>query len=331
MNNLLTSSHFKAIVAVTIILLMVFAMMPVQADAATAKYSAGTPGYGVDGKVKIGDGYFWTESNSDYTKSTLYYSAKKSTKSKKVKLASYNNDEYHMDGRILYNGSKVYYATWNLAANGYEFTDSTKVRIHSVSDTGKNRKTVKSIAVKDYAGYITLLKVYNGRLFFSRSGSDPDGNPVDKLCSMSLETKKISTHDKNFPVEPLENNSGSSRYIYGHSFAGGDYIAVFDCTTKKLIRTIEGASRPVAGSSSLIYRVLDWYTGGYTFYKSSLSGKDPQVILELGSNTTIDLCTSSKIYYGEYTDQYRYYVYTIKDGSTKELSESEYGEAVDWY
>ena len=329
--KILSSRHIKAIIAVTIIVLMVFACIPAPAEAASAKYSAGIPGYGVNDKTKIGDGYFWFQSSKDQTAKILYYSAKKSANSKKVKLASYSNDEYHMGGRILYNGSKVYYYTYNLAANNYDHTADNKVRIHSVSDTGKNRKTVKTFSTKGFDTALCLLKVYNGRLYFSRTDITPDTGETDyRLCSMSLETKKVTTHKKDFPVDHKDNVSGSSRYIYGYSFTDGG-IKVFDCKTKKVVRTIEGED-PVAGSSYMIYRAYNAETSSYDFYKASVSGKNPELILELPSNASSDLYTTSKIYFMDYTfGAPTYYVYHIKDNNQEMMTEADYAEAVGWY
>lgn len=323
MKYIFNAKYVKMIAALTVILLILATMIPAQAQAAEAKWYKGQPGYASDCKVKIGGGYFWYEYEytEDSTITVLRYSAKKSGNG--VKLASIDSSSMY-GNTVMFNGSKVYYTTMT---DPFSVDDSgkIKIKIHSVSKTGKNRKTLKTITASDNCLNTTLLNVYNGRLYFTRYNLNWEGEVTEgKLFSMNMsgDSYKVIRHSSEFPYADA---AGNSRYIYAKAGNGEYYgqsnpLKVFDCKEKKVIRTIKNVYKYVCSGGKLYYAVTAEEGGVKAIYSASASGKDKKKVLELGSKYRYGNLFKDSVYYYA-SEGGVYFKYYLKDGTSVEIDE----------
>ena len=323
MKRILNLKNVKMAVALALMILLVAALIPAPVQAAEVKWYRGEPGYAFENKTKIGDGYFWYEYEygDDSTKTILRYSAQKSGKG--VKLASMEYP-YYFGENILFNGTKVYYTTYD-----YERGDeSSKFRIHSVSKTGKNKVTLKTLTVKDGCGYTELLGVYNGRVYFTRFDKDwEDNKTAGKLCSMKMtkdaKTGKylVSTVNKDFPH--ADSRGAGSRYIYAQPTY--DTIKIFDCKTSEVIRTVKDAGEFYIGSNYIYYKKYD-ENGTPVLIQTSLTGKNKTVVKKFKNSSYAAVRKTGKMYYNEYNDagEAKFYEYNIAKKTAVEISENEF-------
>ncbi len=321
MGNVLNLKSVKMITALALMILLVAALIPAPVQAAEAKWYKGTPGYSADSKVKIGDGYFWYdyEYGEDSSKTILCYSAKKSGKTVKLSSMDYN---YSFGKTIMFNGSKIYYTTENYLCGG----DPVKVRIHSVSKTGKNKKILKTITVKDDCPYGELLNVYSGRLYFARYNKDWEENIADsKLYSMNMsgDSYKVTRHSSDFP---FAGSAGNSRYIYakpsnGEYFGRSATLKVFDCKEKKVVRTIKNVYKYVCSGGKLYYAATSEDGSIKGIYRASASGKDKKQILKINDQYGYGNLLKDSVYYYE-IGAGRYFKYNLAKGTTEEIDES---------
>ena len=315
--------NIKMTVALVLAVLLIAAAIPLQAQAAEAKWYKGTPGYASDNKIKIGSGYFWYE--FDYSgetgKTILRYSEKKSGSG--VKLVSMD-DSYTFGETVMFNGSKVYYTTMT---DPYDPDNEgkVKVRIHSVSKSGKNRKMLKSVTVSDGCMNTALLNVYGGRLYFTRYNMDWEGHITEgRLFSMNMsgDSYKVTRHSSEFPCADA---AGNSRYIYAKPGNGEYYgtsagLKVFDCKEKKVVRTIKNVYKYVCKGSKLYYAATKSEGGVKGIYSASASGKDKKLILEFNDKYGYGNLFENSVYYYE-RDAGRYYKYNLSKGTTEEIDE----------
>ena len=318
MKQILNYKKIKMAVALALMILLVAALLPAPVQAAEAKWYKGTPGHGADGKVKIGGGYFWYdyEYGEDSTTVILCYSAKKSGKA--VKLEAMDGS-ITFGGTIMFNGSKVYYTTMTDPFA----SDTVKVRIHSVSKTGKNKKTLKSITISDNFMNTKLLNVYNGRLYFTRYNMDWEGNVTGgKLFSMNLSSNKVTRHSSEFLCA---DSAGNSRYIYakpgnGEYFGTSNTLKVFDCKEKKVVRTIKNVYKYVCSGSKLYYAATGEDGSIKGIYRASASGKDKKQILKINDQYGYGNLFKDSVYYYE-RGAGRYFQYNLAKGTTEEIDE----------
>ena len=325
MSNVFSLNNVKKAAALVLMILLVAALLPAPVQAAEAKWVQGTPG-SADSRTKIGDGYFWTSYNDEYTHRTLYYSASKTGKA--VKLATMDMSKYHFGSTILFNGSKVYYTTYNWEANYREYVDDTKIRIHSVSKNGEGNKVIKSMKVKDMSPIPKLLSVYNGRIYFLRY-SDVES----KLSSMNMKKNSdgkyiVLTHKSDIWKAEA---SGNTRYIY-YRTADARYaepglsenIKVYDVKGKEVVRTLKNVKNFACTNNYTYYYQYDSDKGTSALYRAGVDGKDKKtVIMKFNSTTCYGGHTTSKLYYYVRGEQdSTFYEYNISKGTKKEISES---------
>lgn len=328
MRNVLNLKSVKMITAMVLTILLVASLLPARAQAEEVKWYKGEPSYASDVRTKIGGKYFWYE--YDYTEegstTSLYYSAKKSADGTKLVTI---DDTYTFGDTIMFNGTKVYYTTmsdpYDPAAEG-----KVKIRICSVSKTGKNKKTVKTISVSDDCLNTKLLSVYNNRLYFTRYNLNWEGNVTEgKLYSMNLsgDSKTVKCHSNDFPY--AESGAGGSRYIYAkegnHKYwSNTDTLKIYDCKENKVVRSIKNVYKFTCSGSKLYYTAVDSETGSIkAVYSTSASGKDKKQILKFGGEYRYGNLFADSIYYYA-SEGGKYYKYILKDGSKKEIDEWEF-------
>ena len=327
MSNVFSFNNVKKAAALVLIILLVTALVPAPVQAAEAKWYKGYPGSKWE-PVKIGDGYFWT----DYSDigHALYYSAE--AYGEGVKLADMDKYKYDLGISILYNGSKVYYTSYNWKVNDYEYLDNTVIRIHSVSKNGKNNKVLKTFKVKDMSPIPDLLSVYNGRIFFQRY-SDEEYT----LSSMNMEKNKdgkylVSNHVKGVWGQKI---SANGRYIYcknqeDHYVSSETAVdvKVFDCKEKKVVRTLKNVKGFALTDKHVWFYKYDSNTEKNILYRTSLDGKsNKEKMMTFGKNKewTYGAKTASKMYCFVRDDKtVKYYEFDISKGTKKEISESAY-------
>lgn len=329
MNSVLNFKNVKMAVALALMILLVVALIPAPVQAAEVTWYRGEPGYSVENKAKIGDGYFWYEYEytEDSTITVLRYSATKSGKG--VKLASMEYPYYYGE-TILFNGTKVYYST-----HDYDRGDeSSKFRIHSVSKTGKNKVTLRTLTVKDSCGFTELLSVYNGKVYFSRFDKDWEENKTTgKLCTINMkkDTKTgkylVSTVNKDFPC--AESGGANSRYIYGKAGNGEYYstsgtLKIYDCKEKKVVRTVKNVTKFACTSGKLYYAQNGGeYTPTKSIYSASTSGLNKKLIVKLSESQGFGNLFSKYLYYWDQNSMV-HYKYNLAKGTTEEIDQMQF-------
>ena len=324
MRSVLNLKSVKMITALVLTILLAASLIPAQVEADEVKWYKGDLGFTESGKMKIGSGYFWydTEYTDEGSTNVLYYSAKKSAEGTKLVTI----DGYCTFGdTVLFNGSKVYYTTmsdpFDPDANG-----KIKIKICSVSKTGKNKKTVKTISVSDDCLNTKLLSVYNNRLYFTRYNINWEGDVTEgKLFSMNTKKNadgkyKVRTEAKDFMN--AETGNVSSRYIY--SQASGT-LKIYDCKSGEVAKSLKGVGSFYVGSK-YVYCITRDDNNVYTLVQRSLSGKDKKVIKKLPDASTAILKQSGKLYYNEYNDagEAKFYEYTVSKKSAVEITENQF-------
>ena len=313
--------NVKMAVALALMILLVATLIPAPVQAAEATWYKGTPGYDQTEKVKIGEGYFWYEYSEDASVRFLYYAAKKSGKG--VKIAS-QSGEYKFGDTILFNGTKVYYTSDNYASGA----DPSKVKIHSVSKTGKNKVTLRTITAKDRCGYSKLLSVYNGKVYFTCYDKDWDNIvTAGKLYSIGMKKDAksgkylVSTVNKDFPG--ADSRGADSRYIYAQPTY--DTVKIFDCKSRTVIRTLQDASDFYIGSKYLYFKDYD-KNDTPVLMRTSLTGKNKTVVKKLPNSSYATIRKTGKMYYNEYNEagEAKFYEYNLSKKTTVEISESEF-------
>ena len=110
----------------------------------------------------------------------------------------------------LTNGSKVYYVK---VESDFQKGTSTS-RIYSVSLSGKNRKLVKKITQRDEFGYVDLVGIYNGSLYYETrlDYGYQDGKKTQLYC-LNLKSGKSKRVSSDYTTL-YGYSGGSDRYIW---------------------------------------------------------------------------------------------------------------------
>ena len=261
-------------------------------------------------------GYFLTERDYDKKKRYLYYAATLDGKKVRLATSSFNND-LTADGKILTNGSKIYFS---LEEQGSP-DETHKGRIYCGSIDGSKPKLLKTVSVNGIDG-ISLLGIYNGNLYFQKIELHYAYSNKTPLYRLNLKSKEVKRVSANFNAASTyyAYASGSSRYMYGYSL-GKDGIRVFDCKTNKIIRTLTGGRQPVVDGGKLYY-AADSSEKNYTrFYRASLSGATRELLFEIPrSHALVDYIGADVICYQMWEEEgieEGYHVYTVATGEDK--------------
>ncbi len=261
-------------------------------------------------------GYFLTERDYDKKKRYLYYAATLDGKKVRLATSSFNND-LTADGKILTNGSKIYFS---LEEQGSP-DETHKGRIYCGSIDGSKPKLLKTVSVNGIDG-ISLLGIYNGNLYFQKIELHYAYSNKTPLYRLNLKSKEVKRVSANFNAASTyyAYASGSSRYMYGYSL-GKDGIRVFDCKTNKIIRTLTGGRQPVVDGGKLYY-AADSSEKNYTrFYRASLSAATRELLFEIPrSHALVDYIGADVICYQMWEEEgieEGLHVYTVATGEDK--------------
>lgn len=310
------------ILTILIALLMTALVMPAPADAATTtkSYKAAAFLYGDYGqpeKIKIYDRYYWSDFNA------IYVSETKNGESKKLASAP---SGYFIDDNIVTNGTRLYYAV-----KSNDYTNEATI-FYYVGTSGKN-KPVKIKKVKSNNWLVSYYKD-NGNLYSYKYNNETE---CYQLYSLNVKSGQYTRVNKDFKV--LE-ATGGSRYIYGSDNAGVTGLKIYDCKTKKLLRTIkpETTKDPAGYSKNSIQGAM--VSGGKLYYlelgyyerivfETSLSGKAEQKEIFRERTEEMTKLVNGKFYFAQMDDDWnlKYYKMDVKTGERKDSSMDEYDHA----
>ena len=322
-----------SVLAAMLVLICAMLLMTDTADAA-AKYQVASPfmasgqyraDFGQDGneRMALAGGYFWTEWGGKPAASKLYYSKTEDGAGTLIGKAV-NTDSLIRDlGRILTNGSKVYYTveSWKSGTS----QEGSKTSIYCGSVSGSKAKLVKTIRQNAGNGKIELVNIYGGKLYY-RVNYSVYGDYFQRtpLYSLDLKTKKVKKVSGNFDSSSAY-NYGGARYLYGWSF-GKDGLRIFDCKKDKFIRTISAATAQgnTIDGGRLYYQVSNSEKDYTKIYSASLSGADRKLVLEgMPYNTWIDVISKDYICYRE-NGELEGHVYMTATGEDRKLDGTDY-------
>lgn len=303
--------------ALTVLLLCAVFLTVDTADAAV-KYQRASV-HGVDDVNALSDlelegikeaptgGYFLLEYDFEKQKEYFYYAA--TLEGEKVKFATAALfTSLPSDGKILTNGSKIYYSLEKTP-----FGAAHKGRIYCGSVSGSKPKLIKTVKLTGN-NQIKMLGIYNNNLYFQTA--DPheysQKAPLYKLDLKSKELKKVSA---NFNAM-YGYASGNGRYLYGFS-KGKDGIRIFDCKTNKISRTIKDGLKVRADGGKLFYTTNSYEKNFTRIYSASLSGANSKLLIKgLPYNTTVDYLGADVICYNT-NGGMELHVYTVATGEDK--------------
>lgn len=315
MATYLRKTRFFVVVVLITALLCSVCIMPERAEAAT-KYQLVKQEYS-DVKVPAAGGFYWFDWNSQ----NLYYSSTREGSGKALAK------EASSISCALTNGSSVYYV--KVSSDFQKGTSTSK--IYSVSVSGKNRKLIKKITQSNEFGYVALVGIYNGALYYeTRLDYGYQEGKKTQLYRMDMKTGKAKRVSSDFTTI-YGYSSGSARYIYGNSI-GKQGARVYDCKTNKIIRTIKDVRNICAAGGKLIYVTANYENNLKEICKASLSGANQKVLLSLPYDSSIDkIDRNGKIVYfqqpiqnagGEWENSFHHY--DIASGQDQVVAEDEY-------
>ena len=319
------TAYFKkartcTVVVLIAVLLCSICFMPEQAEAAT-KYQLVKQEHS-DVRVQAAGGYYWFDwdYSGDDNGLNLYYS---STKEGLGKMLAKDVSSISC---ALTNGSKVYYVK---VESDFQKGTSTS-RIYSVSLSGKNRKLVKKITQRDEFGYVALVGIYNGSLYYETrlDYGYQDGKKTQLYC-LNLKSGKSKRVSSDYTTL-YGYSGGSDRYIYGNSI-GKNGARVFDCKTNKIIRTIKDVSKVRVVDGKLIYITSNYEKNLKEICRASLSGANQKVLLSLPYDSYIDRIGAKTVYFqqpvqsadGEWENSFHHY--DLASGENLVVTADEYG------
>lgn len=282
-------------------------------------------------------GYFLTDRDYEKKKSYLYYAA--TLDGKKVRLAtgSFYEEFCNADGKILTNGSKIYFSLEEQGSSG----ETHKGRIYCGSVDGSKPKLLKTVSL-DGIDAISLLGIYNGNLYFQKIDMHYAYSNKTPLYRLNLKSKEVKRVSANFnatnTVYAYVYASGSSRYLYGYSL-GKDGIRIFDCKTNKIIRTLTNGNKPVVDGGKLYYAVNSSEKNYTRIYRASLSGANRELLFEIPrSYALVDYIGADVICYSAWEVEgveEGYHVYTVATGEDKvvdlEHAKEEGYKTMEWH
>lgn len=264
-------TRFCIIVVLIAVLLCSVCFMPEQAQAAM-KYQLVKQEY-ADVKVQAAGGFYLF----DWYSQNLYYSSTKEGEGKAIAK------DVSSISCALTNGSKVYYVT---VLSDFQKGTSTS-KIYSVSVSGKNRKLVKKITQSNEFGYVALVGIYNGALYYeTRLDNGYQEGKKTQLYRMDMKTGKAKKVSSDFTTI-YGYSGGSDRYIYGNSI-GKQGARVYDCKTNKIIRTIKDVTTIRVAGGKLLYVTGNYEKDLKEICKASLSGASQKVLLSLPYDSSVD-------------------------------------------
>ena len=264
----LVSKKTKYVISIVLGMLLIASfLIPAEGYAAAAKYQFGfiDVGNSAEDGTKVGNRYFWYDSDHDTGKRILYTA--KSYTGSKTKLDSTSETELieaAIGEEVLYNGSKVYYTKMQVNME----TGENKTEIYSVSPSGRNKKKIKTLTYDTPYTFAKIYKIYNNKLYYVATTMDEETGLFSKgmLYSLDLETKKTKKLSSNFLCYDQQN---TSRYIYGGT---DDYnVVIYDCKEGKTIKKMESAMNLAVGTDYIVYAKGE---DEVTLYKASASGSN---------------------------------------------------------
>ena len=315
--------NFKHAVSVLLIAaLLVTLLLPVYADAATKTNSYTAKKFTYDDwgqplRIKVYGKYYWSDYNS------IYVSSSKTGTGKKLASAP---SGYFIDECMVTNGTRLYYT---VKSNDYA---NEATIFYYVKNSG-NSKPVKIKKVKSNNWLVSYYKD-NGNLYSYKYNNEAG---CYQLYSLNVKSGKYSRVNKNFQV--LE-ATGGSRYIYGSDNSGASGLKVYDCKTKKLLRTIkpEETKDPTGYSinsiqdamvsgGKLYYMELGYYET--IVYETSLSGKENPKEIFREQTEEMRKLRNGKFYFAQADENWelKYYTMDVKTGERKDSSMKEYDNA----
>lgn len=309
------------VMAALAVLLLCFMFLTVDTADAAVKYQRAAI-YGVDdvnalselelGRIKEAPtgGYFLSEFDFEKQKEYFYYAA--TLDGKKVKFGTGALfDGLPFDGKILTNGSKIYYSLEKTPLNA-----AHKGRIYCGSVSGSKPKLLKTVKLKGN-DQIIMLGIYNNNLYFQTA--DPyDYAQKAQLYGLNLKSKELKKVSANFNAM-YGYASGNGRYLYGFS-KGKNGIRVFDCKTNKIIRTLKDGGKPVVDGGKLFYTTKSYEKKYNRVYRASLSGTNRELLLEIPVyDAMVEYMGADVICYQTWAEgiEQGYHVYTVATGEDK--------------
>lgn len=316
----ITVNRTLRIAALALLLLLLFCMLPQDADAASYK-SGSVYDTTESSRVKIGGQYFWMSEGWD----ALYCSDSEDGKSSVIINAEKAGTDIVLEGNgILCNGSKVYFSA--------KPSGSQKTVFYRCNVDGTGLKKVKTFTDKaDEYMYYRPLAIYNNVLFYEKYG-DKGSDSLDSLYSLGLKSGTVKRRVKNF-FHDWE--SGGGRYIYYSKWNedGSTTLKAYDCKKFKSVTVAKDANAIGTYNSKLYYYKVVYSNGDYSTYNSkiyrrTLSGKEDKSVKTL-KDANCTKIKGSKIYY--YTGSwgpYDYYYYDLKEkGNPVPITLEEYKAA----
>ena len=329
-----TTKVLVSALAAMLVLICTMLLMTDTAAAAT-KYQLASPfmlsgqyreDFGQDGheRLALAGGYYWNEWGGTPAVSKLYYSKTEDGTGTLIGKTT-NTDSLirNLDGRILTNGSKVYYTLESKEEGTSQ--EGSKTGIYCGSVSGSKAKLVKTITQHAGNGKIELVNIYGGKLYY-RVNYSVYGDYLRRtpLYSLDLKMKKVKKLSGDFDSSCYY-NSGGTRYLYGDSF-DKDGLRIFDCKKDKFSRTINPARLQgnAIDSGRLYYQVNNSEKDYTKIYSASLSGADRKLVLEgLPFNTWIDVISKDYICYSV-NGELEGHVYMTATGEDRKLDGTAY-------
>ena len=299
--------------AAMLVLICAMLLMTDTADAATKYYRV--PVQSVDSTEPYKEspvGYVLSEYvlSDSGTKINYYYA--KTADGERTKFATTKfEDQLSYGWKVITNGSKIYYS---LERGG--LSQNRKGKIYCGSTKGGTPKLLKTVSVKS-GEQITLLGIYNGKLYFQIANESKTYVEKARLYSLNLKSKELKKVSANFDAT-FSHPSGNGRYLYGSS-VGKDGLRVFDCKTNKIVRTIKEDDQVRADGGKLYYSTHNYEKNYTRIYCASLSGANRKLLLSLPWNTTVNYLGADVICYQVWVegDNDGFHVYTPATGEDK--------------
>ena len=318
--NTLTGKFVLIAVLIAVLLTALAVPMPAEAATAAKSYKAEEFIYGDWGeplRIKIYGKYYWSDFNS------IYVSDSK-TGSGKV-LASAPSGYFIADNFVT-NGTRIYYSV-----KSTDYTNEATI-FYRVQNSGKY-KPVKIKKVKSN-NWIVSYYTGNGNLYSYKYSNDAG---CYQLYSLNVKSGTYKRVNKNFKV--LE-ATGGSRYIYGSDNAGDSGLKIYDCKTKKLLRTIKPEKTKDPTGYSINYIQDAMVSGGKLYYmelgyyetivfETSLGGKTKPKEIFREQTEEMRKLRNGKFYFAQMDENWelKYYTMDVKTGERKNSSMEEYDNA----
>lgn len=319
-----TGKYFKFVFGM-IASFLLFVFVPVSADAEEYKQ---VQVYDGSARVKVGNYYFWGESNKSWSKGFNIYTSK-SAKTKKGTFIGTSARYGASTTCIVTNGAQVLYAS----------RSGNKLTFYSVDVNGKNKKKYGTVPVSSN-GWICLTGFCNNRIYYEKISSKIT------FCYFSTKTKKEKVLIKLKEDESLCTLNGG-RYLYSISNnKTKSTIKIYDLKKSKLIKTHSlkkdyksdniGGIVGFSGKYFYFVNTVGDYNGNRVqkIYRCAVDGAGSVKLVKTLKAEEIGMVNNSYIYYwtenlNTYNESYSYYRYNFSKKKSEKISASTYDKVLE--